>query len=195
MGTPGSERLVKAGFVVMNSTTGAVVKVIVFQYNPETLVRRLTAGSVGTTGGSSVPGNAGVTQTPQETVNFTISLDATDLLERGDALTQQDGLLPILSALELLLYPQTNTFIVWVSGQQRTMPVRITDMAISEQVFDPMLNPIRADIAVSLQVLKDADLGNNASGRAIWDGHYAVLQKLSQAYGSGALSALGITSV
>ncbi len=201
---PGSEKLVKAGFVVLDATTGVILKVIVFQYNPETLVRRLDAAvSAPQLPATHVPGvtaalgtaAAGPMPEPAETVNFTLALDAADKLETGDSVTQQDGLLPAIAALELLLYPQANTFTVWVSGSKRILPVRITEMQVVEQMFDPALNPIRAEVSVSLQVLKDADLAGNSRGRAIWDAHYAVLQQLSQAFGSGALSALGITGV
>jgi hypothetical protein len=203
MGIAGSEKLVKAGFVVLDATTGVILKVVVFQYNPETLVRRLDAAvPVAQLPATHVPGvtvalgtaAAGPMPEPAETVNFTLALDATDKLETGDAVTQQDGLLPAISALELLLYPQANTLTVWVSGSKRVLPVRITEMQVVEQMFDPALNPIRAEVSVSLQVLKDADLASNSRGRAIWDAHYAVLQQLSQ-LDAGSLAALGITGI
>ncbi len=202
MGIPGSEKLVKAGFVVLDATTGVVLKVIVFQYNPETLVRRLDAAvsapqlpATHVPGVTVAPGTAaaGPMPEPRETVSFTLGLDAADKLETGDAVTQQDGLLPAIAALELLLYPQANMLTVWVSGK-RVLPVRITEMQVFEQMFDPALNPIRAEVSVSLQVLKDADLAGNSRGRAIWDAHYGVLQQLSQ-LDAGSLAALGITGI
>ena len=94
---PGSLKLVKAGFVQLDAMTGAVQRILVFQYNPETLVRRLE-------GVTAVP-PPGVPAAPRETVAFTLVLDATDKLQAGDPATQQTGLLPIISELELLLYP------------------------------------------------------------------------------------------
>jgi len=44
---PGQLKLVKAGFVVLDQTA-AVQKIIAFQYNPETLVRRLDASAATT---------------------------------------------------------------------------------------------------------------------------------------------------
>jgi hypothetical protein len=176
----------------------------VFQYNPETLVRRLeAAGSAAQQSTTHPPGvtadagiaAAGPLPAPRETVNFTIALDSAEKLETGDQLTQQNGLLPELSALELLLYPQANTLTVWVSGSQRILPVQITEMQVVEQMFDPTLNPIRAEVSVSLQILKDADLAANSRGRAIWDAHYATVLQLAQKLGNGSLSALGITGI
>ena len=207
--TPGAIKLVKAGFVVLD-VTGAILKIIAFQYNPETLVRRLEGAATsaltsapaisttlpGETVPIGVPGPLALLPipAPHETVNFTISLDAADKLQVGDAVTQQNGICPALAALELLLYPQPNSLTVWVSGSKRVQPVRITQMQITEQMFDPALNPIRAEVSVALQVLKDADLANNAHGKALWDAHYNLMQQLA-AQGAVNLATLGITGI
>ena len=240
----GSTKLVKAGFVVLDAA-GVISKIVAFQYNPETLLRRLdgvvpvtpptvtrspgvtaagglapgagaasgVAAAAGLASGAAGGGAAGAAaaggspagaaagtaailqSAPRETVSFTLVLDAADKLETGDAVTQQNGLLPAISALELLLYPLGNGITVWVSGSRRVVPVRITEMQIVEQSFDPTLNPIRAEVAVTLQVLKDADLVNNPRGRALWDAHFATLQQLAKLANSGTLTALGLTGI
>jgi len=200
---PGQLKLVKAGFVVLDQTA-AVQKIIAFQYNPETLVRRLDA-SAATTSGTGV-GNVSAAAhaegaappappAPTEFVSFTLSLDAADKLERGDAVTQQNGLLPIIASLELLLYPQANTLTLWVSGNKRIVPVRISELLFNEQAFDPLLNPIRGEVSVSLKVLKDADLPPGSHGRALWDTYYLQLQQLAKMLEAVPLGALGITAV
>jgi hypothetical protein len=185
---PGSPKLVKAGFVQLDPVTTAVLGVLVFQYNPETLVRRLDGVS------TTPPAPAGVAAAPRETVTFTLVLDAADKLQAADPVTQQSGLLPAIAALELLLYPAGTGLIVWVSGGRRIVPVRITEMQIAEQAFDAALNPIRAEVTVTLQVLKDADLGGDPRGRALWDAHLAVLQQLAKTAG-GTLAGLGLTGI
>jgi hypothetical protein len=205
MGTAlGAIKLVKAGFVVLD-VTGAILKIVVFQYNPETLVRRLDGvgasapTSATTLLGETVPiGTPGppALPFPHELVNFTIALDAADKLQVADALTEQNGVFPALSALELLMYPQSNSLTVWVSGSKRILPVRITQMQITEQMFDPALNPIRAEVSVVLQVLKDADFASNAHGKALWDTHSNVMQQLAKATSSSInLGMLGITGI
>ncbi|HEY4899952.1 MAG TPA: hypothetical protein VIH91_03945 [Terriglobales bacterium] len=185
----GSPKLVKAGFVVLDPAN-TVLRILAFQYNPETLVRRLD--SVSTTS----PPPPGVPPAPREIVTFTLALDAADKLQAGDAVAQQSGLLPAISALELLLYPAGNTLTVWVSGGRRVVPVRITEMQIVEQAFDPALNPIRAEVAVTLLVLKDADLAKDSHGRALWDAHFATLQQLAKTgYDGGTLATLGLTGI
>src|SRR5664279_1558922 len=186
---PGSPKLLKAGFVQLDPVTAVVGGVHVFQYNPETLVRRLEGVS------SVPPPPPGVPAAPRETVTFTLVLDASDKLQAGDPATQQTGLLPAISALELLLYPAGAGLTDWVSGGRRIVPVRITEMQIAEQAFDGALNPIRADVSVQLQVLKDADFPANSRGRALWDAHYATLQQLAQAAGNGTLGALGLSGI
>jgi hypothetical protein len=184
---PGYPKLIKAGFVVLDATNTAQ-RILAFQYNPETLVRRLDGVT------TAPPPPPGVPPAPRETVAFTLVLDAADKLEAGDPVTQQSGLLPAISALELLLYPVSGTLTVWVSGARRLVPVRITEMQIVEQAFDPTLNPIRAEVAITLLVLKDADLANDPRGRALWDAHFAVLQQLAKLE-AGTLAELGLTGI
>ena len=187
---PGSPKLVKAGFVQLDPVTSAVQRILVFQYNPETLVRRLDGV------GTAPPPPPGVAAAPREVVSFTLALDAADKLQAGDAVAQQSGLLPALSALELLLYPAGGAITVWVSGGRRVVPVRITEMQIVEQAFDPALNPIRAEVAVTLLVLKDADLAKDSHGRALWDAHFATLQQLANTgFTGGTLASLGLTGI
>jgi hypothetical protein len=198
---PGAGKLIKAGFVQLDAATAAVRKVIVFPYNPETLVRRLDGVAVGGAP-AQVPGEtlaAGVgvptLPAPRETVSFTLSLDAADKLERGDAVALQVGLQPIIAALELLLYPAAAGLTVWVSGSRRIIPVRVSELLFNEQAFDAALNPIRAEVAVTLQVLHDADFPPNSKGRALWNTYYLALQQLATEIDPGNLGALGIAGV
>jgi hypothetical protein len=161
--------LLKAGFVQIDTATGVTLRTLSFQYNPDTLTRRLEV--------------LDPTSAPREIVSFTVSFDATDKLEAGDPQAEELGILPALSALQLLLYPVANSLLVWVAGR-RIAPVRITEMHILEQSFDTGLNPIRAQIGITLQLLKDADLTNNPRGKAVWNEYFAQLQQLAQMFAS-----------
>jgi hypothetical protein len=46
---------------------------------------------------------------------------------------------------------------LFVWGVQRVVPVNITGLTITETEFDPMLNPIRASVGVSLTVIAGGD--------------------------------------
>jgi len=76
------------------------------------------------------------------------------------------------------------------------LPVRISEIVFNEQAFDAALNPIRAEIFVSLRVLKDAELANDPRGRALWDAHFATLQQLAKTvFDSGSMAALGLNGI
>jgi hypothetical protein len=117
----------------------------------------------------------------QETLGFDIRLDATDKLNEGDKLTQMFGVAPQLSTLELMMTPKNQgllsgaasallgtasqsyafcdeaknpPIILFVWGRKKVLPVNITSMSITEEEFSTDLNPIRATVNVSLEVIE-----------------------------------------
>ncbi len=176
---PGSYKLVKAGFVQLDALTGAVTRILAFQYNPETVTRRLEVID---------PAAA-----PREIVNFSVPFDVRP--DNHDPVAQQTGILPAISAMQLLLYPAGNSLLVWVSGSKRIAPVRITEMQVLEQAFDPNLNPNRAQVAITLHVLKDVDLANNPRGLALWNAYFSEMQQLAQLFANASLGTLGLSGI
>jgi hypothetical protein len=193
---PRSPKILKGAFVQFDqqSTPG---RIITFQYNPEKLFRNLEARTKGSS--------------PRETITFTLILDATDSLENSQSVAIESGIYPQLSALELLLYPQNSeqrqssflgislfrrtenqslTLFVW--GQNRVLPVRVTELHIVEEMFDPNLNPIRASIEVTMQVLNDEDLPRGSKGYDYWKSHLSTKRAMAQvAYANSSLSNIG----
>ena len=51
---PGSPRLTKGGLILLAPETGAMLRVIAFQYNPETMTRTLAVQGVGSESGDRV---------------------------------------------------------------------------------------------------------------------------------------------
>lgn len=163
-----------------------------FQFNPETLSRGRTAsynprGAGGEGDGPACRDTSEGTerscltqvQVSEETIGLTLQLDATELLDAGDGLTQQFGIGPHLSVLELMIYPKTdqlfgfplgnllgskNQFgaaqaqvipiLLFIWGRKRVLPVVMTSLQITEQEYFPDLNPKRASVAVQLKVLE-----------------------------------------
>ena len=175
---PGSPRLLK-GAIIGLDPVNPLASIVVFQYNPDTLTRRLEARSSG--GGESGDRSEAfrLTGPPKETITLSIEVDATDQLEQANPLAVTMGVYPTLSALEMLLYPKSavviaNTILaqfgnielippeapmtLFVWGPQRVLPVRVTSFSITEQSFDTMLNPITAKVDLSLLVLSYHDL-------------------------------------
>src|SRR5579864_5774424 len=99
---PISPKLQKGSIIAVNQATGLRTE-IPFQYNPETLTRRLTAQT--TTGDFDRAEAFRLKGPPEETFSLEVKLDATDLLEAADQNTKQMGIHPWLSVLELLVYP------------------------------------------------------------------------------------------
>jgi len=139
-------------------------KAIAFQYNPETLTRKIEDEAVTSPGPR--PGRARSTATPRQLIAFTLVLDATEEPSAGL------GVLPLISALEMLMYegaaaPGSVTLFVW--GRNRIVPVRLRELHIVEQLFDSALNPVRAEIAVTLSTRDRTDFAGAAWGRKYWD--------------------------
>jgi hypothetical protein len=174
-----SPRLLKGALVVFETAIPVPTNLIVFQYNPETVTRGFRAFG----GGGDPSGGAGDTQhvplPPLETFQMKVELDAADQLEVSNPLARGVGLHPTLAALELLLYPPSTQLIlnkalsllgssivsppespmvllVW--GAPRVIPVRVTAIAITEQAFDTILNPIRAEVTLGLRALTPVEL-------------------------------------
>ena len=207
---PGSPRLQK-GAIVGLDPTNPLASVIVFQYNPDTLTRSLTAQ---TTEGEANRGEAlRLKGPPQETMSLDVEIDATDQLEQGDSTAASMGIYPTLAALEMLLYPKSAlvianealaavgiieiippeaplTLFVW--GLKRVVPVRLTNFSITEEAFDPGLNPIRAKVSLGMRVLSYYDLGLYSAGGALFMAHQVakeVMATIGSANNLGAISA------
>src|SRR5262245_26514162 len=101
---PNSPRLLKGAIIGLDPGK-PLASVIVFQYNPDTMTRRVDARSTG--GGDHMDRSEAfrLTGPPNETITVSIEIDATDQLELADPVAVASGVHPTLAALEMLLYP------------------------------------------------------------------------------------------
>ena len=211
---PNSPRLVKGGLVLVDPDSGTVQKIIVLQYNPDTLTR--TLAPQGIKEGVDRSEALRLTGPPIETIKLDAEIDATDQLETASAPTTQVGIHPLLASLEMIVYPpsvqlQANnalaqagtleiapmiaplTLFIW--SKNRIVPVRLTDFSITEDAFDPNLNPIRAKVSLGMRVLSVNDLGFNVKGGSLFMAYQQQKEKLAQLNPGGTLSALGIGGI
>ena len=65
----------------------------------------------------------------------------------------------------LEIVPAETALTVFIFGPRRIVPVRITEFSITEEAFDPNLNPIRAKVSLGMTVLTVDDLGFDQKGR------------------------------
>src|ERR1043166_9988320 len=100
---PGSPRLLK-GAIVGLDPFNPLASVVVFQYNSDTMTRRLEPRAVSSEGDRGEAFR--LTGAPKETITLSTEIDATDQLEQANPLATRVGIYPTLAALELLLYPK-----------------------------------------------------------------------------------------
>jgi len=210
---PGSPKLLK-GAIVGVSVIDPLSSVVVFQYNPDTLTRTIRVSAAGREGDKSEA--LRLKGPPDETVRLDVEIDAIDQLEQGDEAAEQLGVYPALSRLELLLYPSSTTVIanevlaaagvievvapeapltllVW--GPKRVLPVRMNGFTITEEAFDPNLNPIRAKVSLDLMVLNYHDLGLVSVGGALFMAHQIGKETMAKQDQPASLAAAGATTL
>jgi hypothetical protein len=214
---PGSPRLLKGALVVFASQKpGPPPGVIAFQYNPEQLSRSLAdraAPPDPANVGGAREDTLRVLGPPVETITLSIVLDAADALEQPEqnADVAVHGLHPALAALELLLYPPSTqvlvnrtlakagsaqvcpadlplTLLVW--GKSRVVPVRLTSFSVTEEAFDPKLNPIRAKIDLGMRVLTYMELKENTVGFGAYIAYQTQKEVLARLVKPGAAGAI-----
>ena len=216
--SPNSPRLVKGGIVTMDPDTSAVKSVIALQYNPDSLSRTLQIQAVqGAQDGTRV--DALRLRGPAvETIKIDAELDATDQLEfpRQFPIAGQLGLHPQLAQLEMLVNPTVETLLaddamanagrleiiplqqpltLFVWSKSRVVPVRLTDFSITEEAFDPNLNPIRAKVSLGLRTLSIDDLNFSDKGGSLYMVYQQQKESLSKLYQAGTFAALGIRGI
>lgn len=188
---PGSPRLIK-GAIIGLDPINPLASVVVFQYNPDTMTRRLEARSTGGGEGSDRSEAFRLTGPPKETITLNIEVDAADQLEQANPIAIVSGVSPTLAALEMLLYPKSSTVIantalalignieiippeapltLFVWGPTRVLPVRVTGFSITEEAYDTLLNPIRAKVDLTLTVLSYVDLKLTNPGYTLFMAH------------------------
>jgi hypothetical protein len=215
---PGSPRILKGGLVLLDPDTFTVLPngVIVLQYNPDTLSRTLKIQGAEEGGDHSEA--LRLTGPPVETFKLDAEIDATDQLEFADQnpSTLQNGIFPQIAALEMIVYPSSTTlqnnfnlsqagtleimpiqapFTLFVWSAKRIVPVRITDFSITEEAFDPTLNPIRAKVSLGMRTLSIDDLSFTDKGGSLYMVYQQQKESLAKLYQAGTFVALGIQGI
>ena len=214
---PNSPRVVKGGIVLLDPDTGHVRRIISLQYNSDTLSRTLQV--------QAVKEGAGQRAEPLrligpavESIRLEAEIDATDQLEFPDDNPNvvAHGIFPQLAALETLVYPasaalQANNALaaagtleiapleqplsLFIWSRNRILPVRVTDFSITEEAFDPALNPIRAKVSLSLRVLSIDDVGFAHRAGGLFMSYLQTKEQLAAKAPRGALGALGVEAL
>ena len=197
--------------------TGAVQNIVVLQYNPDTLTRSLQVQSI-VSEHQNRSEALRLTGPPIETFKLEAEIDATDQLEQPSLYPNavQYGILPQLSVLETMIYPTSTQLLgnnalaqsgtleispmeaplsLFVWSANRIVPVRITDFSVTEEAFDPTLNPIRAKVSLGMRVLSVDDLGFDNVGGNLYMAYQQQKERMSSLAPIGTFSALGIGGI
>lgn len=210
---PGTPSITK-GAIISFDLPNPVPNVIQFQYNPETMQRTITRNENNGEGGS--PSDTFKTiSPPTETISLEIEFDATDKLEHPDEneSAKTMGVFPQLSALEMILYPKStvviaNTilaatvgamevvpgqgpFTLFIWGAKRVVPVKLTEFNITEEEYDTNLNPIRANVSLTMKVLTYNDFEMIHPGFGIFLAHQVVKETMALVGSVNSLESIG----
>ena len=199
--------LIRGALLVFDSPSGGAKPsdVIPFSYNPEQLRRSFATRSPQQQPQRTAAAKADVLRVPGppvETITMTIVLDAADQL--AEPLLNPDvvafGLHPVLAKLELLLYPSSSRvaqierqaaqgavqvnpanvpllMLVW--GDSRVVPVQLQSFSVTEEQFDPRLNPITAKVDLGMRVLTYMEFPRESPGREAYIAHQKKKEQLA----------------
>ncbi|MEP0824673.1 MAG: hypothetical protein HRF40_04240 [Nitrososphaera sp.] len=196
---PRSPRLTK-GALISYDPLSFIPQVVIFQYNPEEMTRTLEAQRAQRQGDPAEVHR--LKGPPVEKIQLKVELDAADQLEKPEqnSTAISMGIYPQLSALEMMIYPKSSwaiaktilanagaievvppeePFTLFVWGLNRVVPVRITNFSIAEKYYDPHLNPIVAEVSLSLEVLTYEDFSFSHPGYSIFLAHQIVKETMA----------------
>jgi hypothetical protein len=217
-GLTSSPKLLKGGLVVLAPGGGAVRRRIALQYNPDTLTRSYQVQGVGGDSGGERAQPFRLKGPAIESIRLEAEIDATDQLEFPDnnANAVAFGIAPQLATLEALVHPSVDELlavaaltangaleilppeaplVLFVWSKSRVAPVRVTEFSITEEAFDPALNPIRAKVSLGLRVMSTDDLGFTHKGGTIFLGYLRAREALAAKAGSASLASLGLSNL
>jgi Contractile injection system tube protein len=214
---PFSPKLLKGGLVLVDAETAKVLSVISLQYNSDSLSRTLQVQTTGGQAGDRIE-PVRFKGPAVETFKLEADIDATDQLEFPDQNPNagQFGIAPQLALLESLVQPAAAQLsavdreassgtleiapmlaplAMFVWGKNRIVPVKVTDFSITEEAFDPSLNPIRAKVSLGLRVMSTDDLGFSSRGGSLFMAYLQSKEQLAKKVQSVSFASLGIGGI
>lgn len=211
---PNAPKVLKGGIVLIDAVSAQVRRIISLQYNPDSLTRTLQVQGAGGDEGSR--SEAMRFKGPAvETFKLEAEIDAADQLEFPDQhrAVVENGIQPQLAVLESLVYPTSSQLLdrntmaqsgtleiapmeaplaLFIWSRHRIVPVRVTDFSVTEEAFDPSLNPIRAKVSIGLRVLSVDDLGFAHKGGGLFMSYLQAKERLAGKAQAGSFPTLGI---
>lgn len=157
---------------------GPIPNVVIFQFNPETLTRTVQIPSRPASATARETTQAG--EPSVEKITLKASFSAADEFGENKALARLFGVGTRLAALEKMVYPSNDLLaaigaalgiggdagepgrqaiprqklprILFIWGPYKILPVVLESMSITEQQYDFLLNPIQAEVSITMAV-------------------------------------------
>jgi hypothetical protein len=187
-------RLLKGALITVGE--GSDASIIAFQYNPEKLSRSLTPQYTAGEKNNNAE-RIRFQGAPAETIDVEVIIDAIDQLANPRD-TSKNGIHPQLAALELLGAPTVEDIrnsadkttieilpwlvptTVFVYGVNRIVPVRVESVKVTEELHDPDLNPIRANVSLSLRVITCSTTPQKSKAYESWMSYQQHKERLAR---------------
>jgi hypothetical protein len=197
----------RGGIVLLDPTTSAIQRTIVLQYNPDTLSRTF---QIQPAEGDHIE-TLRLKGPAAETIKVEAELDASDQDTPSDS-----GIYPQLAALETIASPTTvsmaqaaqlaqsgvleimpaiSPLMLFIWSRNRVLPVKLTELSVTEEAFDGLLNPIRAKLTLSMKVLSSNDLEPGTRGYSLFMIYQQQKERLAATNGNMPLTVFGITGL
>lgn len=207
----GSQKLLK-GAIVGLDLFNPLSSVAIFQYNPDQLSRSISPNYSQAGGGKAEP--LRLAGPPAETISANLKMDLIDQMEQGENGPLGGGIAGYLAALEMMVYPKSVAVAInqglmlagtmevvppaapltlFIYGWKRVVPVKIESLSITETAHDPVLNPIRADVSVSMKVLTYNDLSMTNPGYWAFLTHQVVKETLATVASVNAIADVAVS--
>jgi hypothetical protein len=158
---------------------GPIPNVVIFQFNPETMTRTVQVPPRPSSAVARETTQAG--EPTVERITLRASFSAADEFGKNKVLARLFGVGPRLAALEKMVYPANELAaaigaalgiggaeppgdprqpiprekmprILFIWGPYKVLPVVLESMSITEQQFDFLLNPIQAEVSITMAV-------------------------------------------
>jgi len=101
----------------------------------------------------------------------------------------------LLAAGTIEVIPPTAPLTLFIWGAKRILPVRITDFSITEEAYDPALNPIRARVSLGLRVLSYNDLSLTDPAYYMFLAHQVIKETMGIVGSVGNLAAVAGSNI
>jgi hypothetical protein len=185
---------------------GPIPNVVIFQFNPDTLTRTVQVPQRTSTGASRETTQAG--ERAIEKITLTARFSAADELGDNKTLARLFGVGTRLAALEKMVHPSAKLIgaigaalggapqgggggarqpiprekyprILFIWGIYRVLPVVLESMSITEQQYDFLLNPVQAEVSITMAVNASDTSSNDDVAKGAMT--YSTMAKEAQA--------------